>query len=363
MGIVMKRLLIALLAAFALLTAIPVRADTPLTSQEQSDVLEALTTIRLEAEELERAGATAQARELLARLDELKPVQFWKEATGVYDTTMVTYGRWKAGGKDYAYCLKGAGETIYVTDTFLGLRDKTQGNYNLQLMQYVEQASVLLHENMHLHHGASEAAAYSEQYNWMRLMGVKRDGTMNGVPNGPSGPRVSVVMQTVTDQLKAHGVNIDDLEKTFQTPALSFSWRGAMTIEETPFYDALIADAPPEMRGMMAAMMPKRGSTYPMRVLVEKTGASIRKATVAGVPGKAGQPDVEIISDKPGEQRIRVRQVYGGMRDRANKPADLIYLWTGVVRSSRAEGRWTAFLENRNSSNTPVYSGSWQMSR
>jgi hypothetical protein len=221
----MKALLVAFVA-LSLLGSAGTQADTPLSGAEQSDVLDALVTIRREAEDMQRIGATPHAADLLARLDELKPVSFWKEATGVVDTPMVVYGRWKAGGKDYAYHLPGAGESLFVTDEFFQLRNKQVSNYNLQRMQFLEQASILLHENMHLHHAASEAEAYSEQYKWLRVMGMQRDGTMNGVPNGVSGPRVSVVMQTVLDQLKANGVDVETLEKSIQVPALSFTWQG-----------------------------------------------------------------------------------------------------------------------------------------
>jgi hypothetical protein len=84
---------------------------------------------------------------------------------------------------------------------------------------------------------------------------------------------------------------------------------------------------------------------------------------VSGVPGKAGRIEIELIPLNKAEKRVRIRQVYADVPDRDGKKKDLVYVWTGTVQYGKASGNWAATFYNPASVSTPVYSGSWQLSR
>jgi hypothetical protein len=336
-------------------------ADTQLNSKEQEAAAKVMETIKNQITELKTMGATDAALRLEERYNELKKVAFWKEATGIYDSTIMGVGRLLSGETDIAYCLKGAGETIYLTDRFFQYPGYMPDDPKLKL-QLMEQASLILHENMHLHHGANEKDAYIEQYRWLRTFSVNSDGTVDWATMADGSKVKSSIMDNVIIKLKSYGVSIEELEKEIMAPAIAQNWVGTMLIEQSPFYDKMLKDMPPEVKTMMTKILPTQGKSYPMKVMVERRGTNYAKGTITGMTGQSALIDIELFADGEFAQKLRVRHtvlapIQGG------EMQEMEYLWTGRTVGDEAAGQWKAKFVKGRIANEPIYSGSWQMKR
>ncbi len=355
----MKKILIVMCV---LLFAAPAFADTELTDQERLIVAGVLNTLYQQKQDLEFLGAADSAARLDGLRAELKNVVFWREATGLIDTPMVAAGRLLSGETDCAYRLRGAGENLYLRDCFFNYhaaQDTPRGK-----LDRLEQAAMLIHENMHLNHGAGEKEAYIEEYRWLRIFGVNSDASVDWVLQADGKTRGEcATMKNVLIKLKDLGVSIDELEKEIAPPrSLARTWAGFMVIEQTPYADKQLSQIPPEARRFIAMMFPARGTKYNFILNVERKGPNNSIGTIQGVPGQGGTIEIEMSSRGPALEKVRAYQLYV-MPGPSDKKKDLQYFWDGWVEGDKASGKWEAFLVGGNSPREPCYSGTWAVQR
>ena len=209
---------ILLLMVIIVLTAGPTAwADKLLTNDEQRAARFALLEIQTKVNSLKASGTLEAARLLEERLRELNVVEFRKEATGPIDTPIVMLGR-LAGGDYYAYTMPGTPGVIYLHDNFFALTANA-ADPSRQRLAKVEQASLLLHENMHLNHDGAEDDAYKEQYKWLRFMGINADGSVDWTARMADGSKYkSTIMINTLTKLREQGVDVAALENSLKLP-------------------------------------------------------------------------------------------------------------------------------------------------
>lgn len=357
---VMKKILILWMCI--LLSAAPALADTELNDRERVILGGVLNTLYQQSKDLEFLGEAEAAARLDGLRAELKNVVFWKEATGPIDTPRVLAGRLLSGETDCAYRLRGAGENLYLRDCFFNYHapeDTPRGK-----LDRLEQAAMLIHENMHLNHGAGEKEAYIEEYRWLRTFGVNSDYSVDWVLQADGKTKGEcATMKNVLTKLKDLGVSIDELEKEIAPPRrLARAWSGFMMIERTPYADDQLSKIPAEARKFVAMMFPARGTKYNFILNVERKGPNNSIGKIAGVPGQGGTIEIEMHSLGPAEEKVRAYQLYE-MPGPSDKKKDLQYFWDGWVKGDRAYGTWEAFLVGGGGPRVPCYSGSWAVER